>query len=362
MNSENRQAASVARTPRRRGWVKPSGTAVVCAAVLALVAGCTSAPTGPETSGTATTPSTSASASTAPWAGAFIAATPAQAQAALGTARAMWAAGDAATGEYRMTVRRMAPWADVRTESEVSSGKVKSFDVFVDPRPAGAGDKRLPDAAGDGVPRTVPELLDLVAASADANDLTVVFDRFGVPVRIDVDPVENMVDDEASFEVSWSGDGQVAAPVGPNPWTRIPRTAPIPGADRGFGTRAVLARDARGVGVYLTMYGSGSCPALPATLTIVEPAEPGPTRVAAAEVVFDTSADADRPCTADLSPTTWWAPLPAEFASAVPTPPPSVSDLGTPPGPDALTDLELVLTSARVGMNPGVAVGAVAAR
>jgi len=336
----------------------------VCAAVLALVAGCTSAPTGPETSGTATTPSTSASASAAPWTGAFIAATPAQAQAALGTARAMWAAGDAATGEYRMTVRRLAPWADVRTESEVSSGKVGSFDVFVDPRPAGAGDKRLPDAAGNGVPQTVPELLDLVAASADAEALTVVFDRFGVPVRIDVDPVENMVDDEARFEVSWSGEGQVAAPAGPNPWVLIPRLTPIPGAGKGFGTRAVLARDARGVGVYLTMFGSSSCPDVPATFTIVEPADPGPTGVAAAEVVFDIRVPENQGCTMDLAPTTWWTPLPADLAFLVPTP--RASDAlgpgpGTLPASDQLTELDLVLTSARVGMNPGVWVAAVTA-
>jgi hypothetical protein len=194
--------------------------------------------------------------------------------------------------------------------------------------------------------------------------MTVVFDRFGVPVRIELDPIAGTVDDESSFTVTWSGDGHLGAPVGASPWVEIARLTPIPGAGKGFGTQAVVARDARGVGVYLTMYGSSSCPALPATLTVAEPAEPvepGPTLVAAAEILFDTSGPRDRVCTADLAPTTHWAPLPAALAAVVPAPQASNALGPAPvPGRNGLL-LNLVLTSTYNTADPGVWVAAVTA-
>jgi hypothetical protein len=98
-------------------------------------------------------------------------------------------------------------------------------------------------------------------------------------------------------------------------------------------------RDGRGVGVYLTLFGSSSCPAQPTTLTIVEPSEPtvGQTQLAA-EVLVGQYLPEQQVCTADLSPTTYWAPLPEPYASRLPTSPPALG------GPGPLEQLELVLT------------------
>jgi hypothetical protein len=150
------------------------------------------------------------------------------------------------------------------------------------------------------------------------------------------------VDDEKTLEVSWSGPGQVSVPDGAGPWVPIARMTPIPGIaqvtrNRALaGNRAFAARDARGTGVYLTMLGSSSCPAMPLTLTVVEPTEPGPERVAAAEVLFGSRRPAQQECTSDLGQATYWAPLPA-----------------------GLAQLDLVLTSTSSGADSAVWIAAV---
>lgn len=334
---------AVLRGGRRRHRTRVAATLGASAAALTLVGALLSGvlpasspdPVGPTPTGTA---------SPSPALGqARIAVTPNQAQQELPAARAAWAARPAATGDYRLTVRRASQAAPVRADSEVSGGEVASYDVFTDPRKPGSVPEQLPDAAGAGLPRTVPELLDLVASYADAAGLTVVFDRFGVPVRIDVDPNAGAVDDEMTLTVAWSRPGDLDVPDGPGPWTLIPRTDPFPtdGLRDGIytGSRAVVASDGRGVGIYLTLWGSSSCPAQPTTLTFVEPSEPrlGQTEVAA-EVLVGSDQPDTQPCSADLSGTTYWAPLPSSYAAKLPASPPALG------GPSALTHLELVLT------------------
>lgn len=326
--------------------------AVIGALMLSALPGASPDPAGPTPTSGPTTP--------AGWGGAQIAVTADQAQEALVDARAMWAAGSAATGDYRLTVRRSSSAAPVRAESEVSAGEVTAYDVFTDPREPGSVPELLPDARGDGLPRTVPDLLDLVASYADAAGITVVFDRFGVPVRIDVDPQAGAVDDESTLTVSWSGPGSVELPDGSGPWSGpIAWTGPYPtkGLDSGVyaGSRAVLVRDARGAGVYLTVYGSSTCPSKPSSLTMVAPSGPGPVRIAAAEVVLDWRPPREQGCTMDLAPSTYWAPLPEPYASTLPLSP---SAFG---GPAGLGQVELVLTQDMNVLGGGVWVSQVQA-
>lgn len=340
---------AVLRGGRRRHRTRVAATLAASAAALAVVGALLSGvlptsspdPVGPTPTGTA---------SPSPALGqARIAVTPNQAQQELPAARAAWAAGPAATVDYRLTVRRASQAAPVRAESEVSGGEVASYDVFTDPRKPGSVPEQLPDAAGAGLPRTVPELLDLVASYADAAGLTVVFDRFGVPVRIDVDPNAGAVDDEYSLTASWSGPGALEVPEGPGPWTGpIAWTGPYPtkGRNHGIytGSLAVVTRDGRGAGVYLTLWGSSTCPARPTTLTFVEPSEPqlGQTEVAA-EVLLGPDQPDTQSCSLDLSPTTYWAPLPEPYATQLAASPPALG------GPGPLTQLELVLTGGTSG-------------
>jgi hypothetical protein len=53
------------------------------------------------------------------------------------------------------------------------------------------------------VPKTVPELFDIVAENADAADMVVAWDALlGFPTSISIDRIENAIDDEVGYTVT----------------------------------------------------------------------------------------------------------------------------------------------------------------
>lgn len=237
----------------------------------------------------------------------------------LDAAKAAWAQSPASDGEYQLTIVQQCFCPGIALTVVVKDGKVVEETATSTDNSGGA----VAPTLLEGFPRTVEDLHAVVAASADAASSTVTYDRRGVPLRIWIDQIENAVDDEHGYSVTFaSASEDPAAPTGSGPWTAdeppsgtsFPAAMPQPGQGN-----AQAAYDASGDGarVYLRLWGSGSCPDVPTSLRIVgtTPATGQQSAVVTAVVDVDATVPPDTACTADYGPTTYSAELPADLAA-----------------------------------------------
>jgi len=248
--------------------------------------------------------------------------TPRAAVDSLDAARAAWTASAASTGEYRLTITQQCFCQGVVMTTTVKGGKVVDETATT---PDGTG---VPAAAVlETFPRTVEDLHGVVAGAADAHSTTVTYDGRGVPLRIYIDPIENAIDDESGYVVTFSGiDGR--EPVAASGvWTPadLPAGTSFPGDFPASGqgpAQAVLVRSGATTTLYLGLWGSGSCPQVPTTLSFGEASEPTERMagVIRADVDVDDTTPADTACTADFGPTVYRAVVPPEIADQLAQP------------------------------------------
>lgn len=240
----------------------------------------------------------------------------------LDAARAAWTASGVRTGDYQLTITQQCFCQGVVMTTTVSGGKVVDETATT---PDGNGTPAAAILAG--FPRTVEDLHGVVAGAADAYSTTVTYDRRGVPLRIFIDPIENAIDDENGYTVTFSGTEDREPVAGSGTWTQgdLPAGAAfpidIPGSGQGPG-QAVIVRTGSTTTLYLGLWGSGSCPQVPTTLTFGEASEPTQrmSAVIRAEVDVDDTTPADVACTADYGPTVYRAVVPPEVADQLAQP------------------------------------------
>ncbi len=245
--------------------------------------------------------------------------------ASLDEARAAWKASPAAT-DYRLRVTRTCFCPAAVVTSTVTRGKVTASDVEA---PDGGKGSGSPGVEKDH-PRTVEDLFALIARY-DPERLEVTYSPQGVPLSVAADPVPGAVDDEFTYTVVFqaTAGGTRAADDGSWSKTRLPRglSWPADASDGGpAGAQALVQRQGGTVRVYLGLWGSSSCPAVPLTLRPagleerpVAPARPGvrqrpEDRAMTVAVDVDATVPAGRMCTEDYGPTVYVATLPASLA------------------------------------------------
>ncbi|MGD9955418.1 MAG: DUF6174 domain-containing protein [Candidatus Nanopelagicales bacterium] len=248
--------------------------------------------------------------------------TPAAAIDSLDAARAAWSASGLRTGEYQLTITQQCFCQGVSMTSIVKDGRVVDETATT---PDGTGTPA--PAVVEGFPRTVENLQGVIAGASDAFSTTVTYDRRGVPLRIFIDPIENAIDDESGYVVTLSGVEDREPAAGSGVWTPADLPAgtafpsDIPGAAQGPG-QAVLVRTGTTTHLYLGLWGSGSCPQVPTTLTFGGASEPTQRMagVIRADVDVDDTTPADQACTADFGPTVYRAEVPAAVAEQLAQP------------------------------------------
>ena len=239
----------------------------------------------------------------------------------LDAARAAWTSSPASTGEYQLTIVQQCFCPGIALTVVVKDGTVVEETATSTDNSGGS----VAPALLEGFPRTVEDLHAVVAASADAASSTVTYDRRGVPLRIWIDQIENAVDDERGFSVTFaSASEDLPAPDGSGLWaaaeppseTAFPAAMPQPGQGN---AQAAYSGTGDGRRIYLGLWGSGSCPDVPTSLRVVgtSPATGQQAGVVTAVVDVDATVPADTACTADYGPTTYAADLPAELAAAL---------------------------------------------
>jgi hypothetical protein len=239
----------------------------------------------------------------------------------LDSARAAWAASSASSGEYQLTITQQCFCPGIVLTVSVEDGKVVDESATT---PDGSG--TVPKAALEGLPRTVEDLHGVIAGAKDAFSSTVTYDRLGVPLRIFIDPIENAIDDEQGYAVSFTSGSESREPVaGSGTWAPndLPAGASFPSDFPGQGAaQAVVVRSDGTATLYLGLWGSSSCPQVPTTLTFAEPT-PGSERMGPmirAYVDVDDTTPADVACTADYGPTVYAAEIPAAVADQLARP------------------------------------------
>lgn len=285
--------------PRRPGLRRAAMPALLAGALV--LAGCGTQVAGPGSSG-----SPSSAAPSAP-----------AAVTTLDAARAAWTSSPASTGEYQLTIVQQCFCPGISLTVVVKNGTVVEETATSTDNTGGT----VAPTLLEGFPRTVEDLHGIVAASADAASSSVTYDRRGVPLRIWIDQIENAVDDERGYAVSFaSASEDLPAPNGSGTWSAadppsdasFPADFPQPG--QGNAQAVVAPSDGR---VYLGLWGSGSCPDVPTSLRVVSttPATGQQGAVVTAVVDVDATVPADTACTADYGPTTYSAELPADLAA-----------------------------------------------
>lgn len=248
-------------------------------------------------------------------------ATPRASVDSLDAARAAWAASSASAGEYQLTITQQCFCAGVTLTVSVMDGAVVDETATT---PDGSG--TVPKAVLVGLPRTVEDLHGVIAGAADAFSTTVTYDRLGVPLRIFIDPIENAIDDENGYSVTFTSGSESRDPVaGSGTWTQkdLPAGTSFPSDLPGQGgAQAVVVRSGGAATLYLGLWGSGSCPQVPTTLSFAD-ATPGSERmgplIRAYVDVDDTTPDGQA-CTADYGPTVYAAAIPAAVADQLAQP------------------------------------------
>lgn len=236
-------------------------------------------------------------------------------------ARAAWKA-TAAAKDYTLQVEQSCFCPAVRVTSTVTAGRVTDSEV----EPLG-GKRARSAAASDGRrARTVEDLFALIERY-DAERVQVTYSAQGVPLSVVGDPVPDAVDDEFTYTVLFRASAGGTRPDADRSWskTRLPAglSWPTSAADGGpAGAQALITRKGGAARVYLALWGSSSCPAVPLTLrpagvrerpsTPARPKEP----VVTVGVDVDATTPAGRACTEDYGPTVYVATLPASLASA----------------------------------------------
>ena len=232
-------------------------------------------------------------------------------------ARAAWAASPASTGEYQLTILRQCFCPGISLTVMVKGGKVVQ-ETATSTDDTGSS---VAPALLEGLPRTVEDLHAVVAGAADAASSTVTYDRRGVPLRIWIDAIENAVDDENGYSVTFSSaDEDLVAPAGSQTWTAadLPTGVRFPADFPGQGNaQAIVIPGASGARLYLGLWGSGSCPDVPTSLRVIgtTPANGMQGAVVTAVVDVDATVPADTACTEDYGPTSYSAELPADVAA-----------------------------------------------
>jgi hypothetical protein len=229
-------------------------------------------------------------------------------------ARAAWAESGASTGEYRIQLLRTCFCLPILMDATVRGGTVVDS-VATSPVETGGTGAEVPDDQLLGMPSTVEDLHALIEKETPtAHTLAVSYDSQGVPLSMWIDPIENAVDDEYGFEVSFaSADVDVDVPGDDGAW----RPADLP-AGASWPTdfpwrsnaQALLAASGGRSTLHLGLWGSSSCPEVPRSIVwITGQAEPGPGSVQA-RVAVDGTQPAGTACTADYGPTSYAADVP----------------------------------------------------
>lgn len=239
----------------------------------------------------------------------------------LDAAKAAWAASAASTGEYQLTITQQCFCAGATLTVSVKGGKVVD-ETATTPD----GSTAIPPGVLEGFPRTVEDLHGVIAGASDAFSSTVTYDRLGVPLRIFIDPIENAIDDENGYTVTFASGSESREPVaGSGTWTQrdLPAGTSFPSDLPGQGAaQAVVVRSGGAATLYLGLWGSGSCPQVPTTLSFAD-ATPGSERMGPlirAYVDVDDTTPADVACTADYGPTVYAAEIPAAVADQLAQP------------------------------------------
>ena len=240
----------------------------------------------------------------------------------LDAARAAWSASALRTGEYQLTITQQCFCQGATLTTTVKAGKVVDETATT---PDGTGTPA--PAVLETFPRTVDDLHRVIADASDAYSTTVTYDRRGVPLRIFIDPIENAIDDENGYTVTFSGAEEREPAAGSGTWTQadLPAGAAFPIDFPGPGqgpAQAVLVRSGSTTTLYLGLWGSGSCPQVPTTLAFGEATEPTQRMggVIRADVDVDDTTPADLACTADFGPTVYRADIPADVAEQLAQP------------------------------------------
>lgn len=236
---------------------------------------------------------------------------------AIGTldeARAAWAESGASSGEYRIQLLRTCFCQPILLDATVRSGAVVDATATSPVEMGGTGGE-VPDDQLVGMPSTVDALHELIATETpDAHAVTVAYDSQGVPLSVWIDPIENAVDDEYGFEVSFaSGDVDVEPAADDGAWREadLPAGASWP-VDMPWrsNAQAVLTTAGGTSTLHLGLWGSSSCPDVPRSITWLTGAgEAGPGTVQAI-VGVDATQPADTACTADFGPTAYAVDVP----------------------------------------------------
>lgn len=296
------------RTSARPRAISSLSLILAISAVVLAACGSTSPP-ATSSSPTSSTPSSSSSASSS---------TPGSAALSLDQARAAWAATSSSRGEYRLRLVRSCFCPQSVVDSTVSGGKVTDKQAsFGQDQPRKSPPAEVDPALLAGYPLTVEALHQVIADASDAAELSVTYDRRGVPLRIQVDPIAAAADDEFGYAVEFSSRVEPWAPAtGNGPWVRritlpagshFPTDFPQPGQGA---AQTFLTADASGAGVYLGFWGSSSCPIVPRSLVFrPEPAEAPGHRLITADISADGTTAPGVACTADYGPTIYSARL-----------------------------------------------------
>jgi hypothetical protein len=113
-------------------------------------------------------------------------------------ARRVWAA--AGVRDYSLQISRGC-FCAYRGTAEVTVRAGKGAGMRMLPMDGGASPGPIPP----DTPATVEALLDLVAKEQrTADKVTVTYNRYGVPVRIESDRIANAVDDEMTYMVTFT--------------------------------------------------------------------------------------------------------------------------------------------------------------
>jgi hypothetical protein len=223
----------------------------------------------------------------------------------LDQARAAWKA--AGVQDYRLQLEMTCFCPRTTVTSTVEGGKVTASDVQgADGAPGGpsSGDARLP--------RTVEELFAIVARQDPAR-VEVTYGAQGVPLSITADPMPQAADDEFGYAVVFSRPAGGTVPKTDGSWTRaeLPPGVSWPTDDPGVtGARAVIVGKGAGAKLYLGLWGSSSCPAVPLTLRDAGVRRQGAETVASVRVDVDGTST-EQACTADFGPTVYVSTPPA---------------------------------------------------
>jgi hypothetical protein len=239
----------------------------------------------------------------------------------LDAAKTAWAASAASAGEYQLTITQQCFCPGITLTVSVKDGKVVDETATTSD-----GSGVVAPAMLEGFARTVEDLHGVIEGASDAFSSTVAYDRLGVPLRIFIDPIENAIDDEQGYSVTFSSGSESRDPAaGSGTWAPkdLPAGTAFPSDLPGQGSaQAVVVRSGDAATLYLGLWGSGSCPQVPTTLTFTDATEgsvrQGP--LIRAYVDVDDTTPVDQACTEDYGPTVYAAELPAEVADQLATP------------------------------------------